>query len=477
MSVRGRFTVSLAVLSILLPSPGHTQDAREAARKAAADREAAMKEAREAEARILEDREALVAEVERLEAQQATLESSFDSLTTHVNDLEKEKSRLVALWDERKADFEEIQGNIRFVAREVDGLLRQSMTSAIAPDRIDEVTPILRERYFPDIEDVSTLAIVLLDEARRSGEVHLLRDGSFEGRDGTQQTGTILRLGSFSAAYRSAQETGFLEYSIQERNFAALAELPPRGMRRQINHYLDGQTDAVPVDFSGGLALRQLTEGVRFTEQIRAGGPIVYPILLIALIALAIIVERSIYLHKVYLNTDRIMGHVSELATRRDWLECEKLVHESKSSKIPVIRVLQAGLAARHEHRETMESVLQEAILRELPNLERFLSVLSVLGTIAPLLGLLGTVTGMITTFHVITLHGTGNPRIMSGGISEALVTTMLGLGVAIPIMLLHAVLSRRVHYLVGDMEEKAVALVNTLQREQVRREPELAND
>ena len=82
---------------------------------------------------------------------------------------------------------------------------------------------------------------------------------------------------------------------------------------------------------------------------------------------------------------------------------------------------------------------------------------------IAPLLGLLGTVTGMINTFHVITFYGTGDPRMMSGGISEALVTTMLGLSVAIPIMLSHTLLTRRIETVIVQMEEKAIAFVNTV--------------
>jgi biopolymer transport protein ExbB len=129
--------------------------------------------------------------------------------------------------------------------------------------------------------------------------------------------------------------------------------------------------------------------------------------------------------------------------------------------------VIEAGLNARHEDRETLESVLQEAILRELPRVERGLSVLAILGAVAPLLGLLGTVTGMIDTFRVITLFGTGDPKLMSGGISEALVTTELGLAIAIPIMLIHTFLSRRADGIIGDMEEKAVSLTNIIQKRQ----------
>ncbi len=103
--------------------------------------------------------------------------------------------------------------------------------------------------------------------------------------------------------------------------------------------------------------------------------------------------------------------------------------------------------------------------MNEIPRLERFLSTLGMLAAISPLLGLLGTVTGMINTFHVITWYGAGDPRMMSGGISEALVTTMLGLSAAIPIMMCHTLLSRKVENVIARMEEKAVAFVNTIFR------------
>jgi len=128
---------------------------------------------------------------------------------------------------------------------------------------------------------------------------------------------------------------------------------------------------------------------------------------------------------------------------------------------------LTAGLECCHLGREIMENSLQEAILKEIPPLERFLSTLGMLAAIAPLLGLLGTVTGMIDTFFVITQHGTGDPRLMSDGISVALVTTMLGLYVAIPIMLVHTLLSRAVDNRIAQMEEKAVALINIVEKNQ----------
>jgi biopolymer transport protein ExbB len=123
--------------------------------------------------------------------------------------------------------------------------------------------------------------------------------------------------------------------------------------------------------------------------------------------------------------------------------------------------------------RAELENVLQEAILAEIPAQERFLSTLGVLASIAPLLGLLGTVTGMIHTFELITFHGTGDPRMLSSGISEALVTTMFGLGVAIPIMLAHSLISRRVEERIADLEEKAISFVNRVSK--VRQEQHAA--
>jgi biopolymer transport protein ExbB len=200
--------------------------------------------------------------------------------------------------------------------------------------------------------------------------------------------------------------------------------------------------------------------------QLRAGGPIVYPLAIVAVLALGVIVWRVLHLNRVHLNTDRIMAAVNAEAAKGDWDACARMVDDRTTGRSPVARVVRAGLDARRETREVLESVLEEAILRELPVLQRGLAMLAVFGAIAPLLGLLGTVTGMIETFRVITLHGTGDPKLMSGGISEALVTTEIGLAIAIPVMLAHTWLKRRTDHVIGDMEQQAVHLVNTIDRQ-----------
>jgi biopolymer transport protein ExbB len=180
-------------------------------------------------------------------------------------------------------------------------------------------------------------------------------------------------------------------------------------------------------------------------------------------VGILIVIERIVFLFRRRTDADALTRRVEETILNQNWQdgveECTRLNGK------PVARVIAAGLACADKQRETMENGLQEAILREIPPLERFLSTLAMLAAIAPLIGLLGTVTGMIDTFYVITQHGTGDPRMMSGGISVALVTTMLGLSVAIPIMLAHTLINRTVDNRIAEMEEKAMAIINIVHK------------
>jgi biopolymer transport protein ExbB len=246
----------------------------------------------------------------------------------------------------------------------------------------------------------------------------------------------------------------------------ALSRLPARRIQKQLSAYMAGESEAVPLDVSRGGALRQLTHELRLWEQIPKGGGIVWPILAILAVGVLIILERTVFLLRRRTNGDGLIHRIEPLAAQHNWEGCGEACAPLKRK--PLARVIQAGLTCCHMQREEMENALQEAILREIPSMERFLSTLGMLAAIAPLLGLLGTVTGMIDTFHVITLHGTGDPRLMSGGISEALVTTMLGLSVAIPLMLAHTLFNRAVERNIGELEEKAVALVNLVHKSKV---------
>lgn len=466
-SVR-RYAVAgtLALVGLwLCTGPVAAEDMRAALQKAKARYEAALAEARESQKRITEDRRLLEREVALLEGQVAALKADIDAGNARIEALARERAAFSERQSEDESALRELTGSMRVVARDLETTLAQSLLTALAPQRLDALKPMLDKDHFPGLDDAKIMSDLLFEEMAFSGEV-ALRKGSFIGRNGNETQGDILTIGKFTAAYRADAEVGFLNYSEENHRFFALSSLPPWSIGRNLKAYMQGDTDEVTLDISDGAALKQITHTNTLMDQIRSGGLLVWPILAIGVFAILIAVERVFFLKGVHDNTDGVMGRVNDLAMQGRWEECDAVVKQKKGR--PVYDVLEAGLCARGEDRETLESILQEAILKELPRLERFLPMLNMMGAIAPLLGLLGTVTGMITTFHVITLYGTGDPRMLSGGISEALVTTMLGLSVAIPIMLTHTFLSRRVEHVVGDMEEKAVALTNIIYRQTV---------
>jgi biopolymer transport protein ExbB len=446
-----------------MAAPVSGQDMRQARQEAETDHAASLHEAKDTEKRIFEDRQSLKRAISRLGSEITSLNKDITAMRAEIDTLKEQDNKLSLQKAEIEMDMRELTGTVRVVGRDLESILQQSLLTARFPGRIDSLEPILKQDRFPGMDDLKAISDLFFQEMTLSGEVVLQR-GSFIDRSGTTRDGDILTIGKFSAAYSTGEEVGFLNYSEGSRQYVALSTLPSASMRHNLKKYMRGKTDDVYLDFSGGAALRQITHKPTLTNQIRKGGPIVWPILAIGLLAVILVVERLFFLKKVHHNTDTVMGKVNELASREEWERCHDLLAQNKGG--PVHNVLIAGLASRDEDREILGSVLQESILRELPRLERFLPILNILGAIAPLLGLLGTVTGMISTFHVITLYGTGDPRMMSGGISEALVTTELGLAIAIPIMLFYTFLNRRVEGIVADMEEKAVALTNIIQRQ-----------
>jgi len=191
-----------------------------------------------------------------------------------------------------------------------------------------------------------------------------------------------------------------------------------------------------------------------------SGGLVMFPLAAVALAALAIVLERTVVLALARPRASRIESEVI-----RRLLEGDVPGAAAACARIPgpVARALEAGLGARAGGRDAVEEAVQAAALRALPRLERFLAGLAACVAVAPLLGLLGTVTGMIYTFNVITVYGTGDPRLLSGGISEALITTEVGLAIAIPAMLAHHLLLGRVDRTVSATETLGAAMVNAL--------------
>ena len=466
--------VLIGSLSLLfLSSPLYGRDMRELQvraqqskealmQKAAAELQAAEQEAAQSRGRIINDKSALKTAIAKLQTQNRQLQKEVEKLTVEYRALDEKEKILSQKLAETDSMVRELVGVIRISAKDLSALMNENLQTALAGKTSDFLEAIAGQSKFPGMEDIRKMTETLFDQIKMSGEVSL-KKGIMVNRAGGEVEADILSLGCFTGAYRLGREVGFLNYSEAGQKLYALSRLPSGRLQKQISHYMEGRDEAVPMDVSRGAALRQLTHELSLWQQIPKGGPIVWPILAILGLGVAIVIERVIFLLRRRFDADSMIDRINDLAAHQNWDACQKAC--APYVEKAVVRVVKAGLNCCHLAREEMENALQEAILKEIPPMERYLSTLGMLAAIAPLLGLLGTVTGMIDTFHVITQHGTGDPRMMSGGISVALVTTMLGLSVAIPILFAHTLLSRAVDNMIGQMEEKAVALVNIVHK------------
>lgn len=195
-------------------------------------------------------------------------------------------------------------------------------------------------------------------------------------------------------------------------------------------------------------------------EIIKAGGWLMLPIILCSIVALAIIAERLWTLQRRRVLPKDLTMRVWEWARDRQ-LDQKHLSVLSNNS--PMGRVLAAGLANRHQSREVLKEIVQDTGRHVVHELERYLNSLGTIAAVTPLLGLLGTVIGMVKVFTAITTAGVGNPSVLAGGISEALITTAAGLSVAIPSLIAYRYLRGQVDALVVEMEKEAMKLVDAL--------------
>ncbi|MGE4290729.1 MAG: DUF3450 family protein [Desulfovibrio sp.] len=386
----------------------------------------------------------------------AALKARFEALA------QEEQAAQAALADQEQ-DLTLLESAARGAARDAERLLLRSLGGALHPERLAACRALLDAEGLPRLAQIQNLAEALLAQMRDSGKVQRLEAPVLD-RDGNEVRTAVLRVGENTAYTRTAY--GFAGLTVLEggRLSVSAAELPGEAEPSVAKalHGPGGTPQALlPLDFSSGGWFAADSSKNSFRERIASGGFLVWPILLAGLAGLLIGLERFVVLMRVNRTSPETLHRLEELLRAGRTGECGALCAATNNS--PACRVLHAGLNYAGAPRDVLDNVFHDAILKEVPRLERFLPTLSVLGATAPLLGLLGTVTGMINTFTAMTLFGNTDPKLMSGGISEALVTTQLGLSVAIPILLLHHFLERRVDGIVSDMEEKSVAFSVTL--------------
>ena len=388
-----------------------------------------FREARDERQRMLEEvSRALAAEQRESEA----LDRQYEQNETDLAELEE---RL----EIRIGNFGEMFGVVRDVAGDTVGEVLNSLVSAQYPDRADPARGLAQAKELPSLEDLRALQLMLLGEMAQSGQV-VRFSAEITDPSGRRTGGEVIRVGTFNLVHDG-------KFLSRDPDSGALQLLP----RQPAGRFLDMAEDlaearegvvGMALDPTRGQLLEMLIHVPDLVERIRQGGYVGYTIIGIGVIGLMIAVWRLVVLQGAG------VGIRAQLRTSRP------------SGDNPLGRILGVYEEHRAANLDALALKLDEAIMRETPALERYQGILKVFAAVAPLLGLLGTVVGMIITFQKLTLFGTGDPKLMAGGISQALMTTMLGLGVAIPLVLLHSVISSKSQELVEILEEQSAGLI-----------------
>ncbi|MDE0799314.1 MAG: MotA/TolQ/ExbB proton channel family protein [Rhodospirillaceae bacterium] len=379
--------------------------------------------------RLLDEAKAAVVREERLSEQ---LEATFQENEIRLAELE-------AVLEERLGAFGELFGVVRQVAGDTRGQLGQSLISSQMPDREKAIDKLAQSTELPQLAQLEQLWYTLLEEATAQGQV-VRYQAPVVSVDGKEAIADVVRIGPFSAL----SDGKFVDYLSETGRLTELARQPGSVFVSAGEDTFEATSGVVTaaVDPSRGALLGLLVQTPSLQERIDQGGLVGYVIITLLVLGIALALVRIVSLS----------------------LTGAKVSAQKKSSSAntdnPLGRIMQAYEQNRGMSVENLQLKLDDAILKELPSLERGLSTIKVLAAISPMMGLLGTVTGMIETFQAITLFGTGDPKMMAGGISQALITTVLGLVAAIPLILMHSIASGRSKAVIEVLEEQSAGII-----------------
>lgn len=283
--------------------------------------------------------------------------------------------------------------------------------------------------------------------------------GNFFLQDGTEVQGQILKVGNIASYGISPKGSGVLA-PAGENNFKIWNSKDNDSVKNILN---SNTLDSLPI-FLYESSVKPIEEKQSKTIKgvVDSGGIIAWIIFVLGVIAALLIIMRFWFLKKASSSTEKILNKIVNHIENEDMSAAIKVAKSKKSSSS---RVLYAVLRNITRDREHIEDIVSESILHESGQLNRFGSLIMVIATVSPLLGLLGTVTGMISTFDIITEFGTGDPKLLSSGISIALITTEIGLAVAIPALLFGNVLSGWAERIKDDMEKASLRVINVYKK------------
>ena len=400
----------------------------------------------EREARFLRERDNQRVLLAEARAEMTREEKRSDDLKSEYDRLERELAELTTVLQERMGNLGELFGIVRQSSGDIQAALNDSMVSAQRPARGVFLSGLAQRKALPNVQELSTVWSRMVTEIAESGRV-VKFNTTVERANGAKEDMEVVRIGVFNAV----SDGRFLDWDSAKstENLIELARQPAaryKSMANDLQNAAPGEAVAMAVDFTRGQILRAVVQSKTPAERIKEdGGPVGYVIISVGIFGLLLCLWKAFVLY----TTGGKMR--------------KQFKSETANKGNPLGRVMAIYTDNPDIDIETLELKLDEAILRESAPLETGLSFIKVLYVVAPLLGLLGTVVGMIATFQMITLFGTGDPRMMAGGISTALVTTVLGLVVAIPLTLVHAFLQGKCKALIQMLEEQAAGIIARL--------------
>ena len=400
-------------------------------------------EARQREAEFNQERNQQQNLLNRARAERTRQENESERLEQLFENNQAEIVAARAALDERLGALKELFGVLQTVSGDTQGRFAASLTNLQYPEReqflVQLGSKMASATELAQIEDIERLWFELQREIAESGKVVRFTN-QITTAGGEQVEAEIVRVGAFNLVF----ENGYLEY----KDDGSVVELPRQPDARFLNSAVDlfeaqpGEFVEFGLDGTRGGILALLVDTPTLGEKVDQGGIVGYSIISLGVIGLLIAIWRFIGL---------------SAASRK---VTAQLKSDSASTDNPLGRVLAAYESNRNADTETIELKLSEAGLKEMPGLTKGLLFIKVISVVAPLMGLLGTVTGMIKTFQVITLYGAGDPKMMAGGISQALVTTVLGLVVAIPMVLLHTVVSGQSRKVINVIQSQSAGII-----------------
>jgi len=402
-------------------------------------------EAQQREARFAQSRSEQQNLVNQARAERTRQERNSERLEALFNTNQEQIVSARTQLDERLGALKELFGVLQTVSGDAQGRFNTSLTNVQYPDRegflVELGNKMAGASSLASIDEIEQLWFELQREVSQSGKIVKF---PFEvtRADGEVVTEDVVRVGTFNIVF----EDGYLR--VTDSGSVAELQRQPEQAR-----YTGSTADMVnatsgPVTFGvdgtrGGI-LALLVESPTITDRINQGGIVGYCIIGLGIFGLLIAFVRWIGLSS---------------AARK---VSAQLKSDTASTDNPLGRVLAAYEANTGADTETIELKLSEAALKEMPGLTKGLLFIKVISVVAPLMGLLGTVTGMIKTFQVITLFGAGDPKMMAGGISQALMTTVLGLVVAIPMVLIHTLVSGQSRKIINILQSQSAGIVAT---------------